>query len=231
MLSENKAYLSVFRFTFISAFLVVINYGSGQAWVNEFHYDNTGGDTEEFFEVFVENGTTLADIDLTLYNDAGAVYDSLNLSADFTLGANNVYGTFYAIDHSGIQNGPSDGWSLSDSGGVIEFLSYEGTLTATAGPANGMTSTDIGVSQPSSTPIGSSLGLEGSGNQVSDFTWTSFPAAERTANPFAGNTGPTVAFENTGQTFIPEPSTYALIFGGIALGVVFIKRKLEKGNG
>lgn len=29
-------------------------------------------------------------------------------------------------------------------------------------------------------------------------------------------------------TVIPEPSTYALIFGGLALGVVFIKRRLSK---
>ena len=43
------------------------------------------------------------------------------------------------------------------AGNVVEFLSYEGTMTALGGPADGRTSTDIGVAEPSSTPIGQSL--------------------------------------------------------------------------
>jgi hypothetical protein len=43
------------------------------------------------------------------------------------------------------------------AGAVIEFLSYEGTHTATDGPAAGMTSTDLGVFEPSTTPVGRSL--------------------------------------------------------------------------
>jgi hypothetical protein len=45
-----------------------------------------------------------------------------------------------------------------DAGGaVVEFLSYEGTFIAAGGPAAGRTSTDIGVSEPGTTPIGQSL--------------------------------------------------------------------------
>ena len=49
---------------------------------------------------------------------------------------------------NGIQNGSPDGIALVDaSGAVMQFLSYEGTLTAVGGPADGLTSTDIGVSE------------------------------------------------------------------------------------
>jgi hypothetical protein len=36
-------------------------------------------------------------------------------------------------------------------------LSYEGSFTATNGPANGMTSTDIGITEESNAAVGSSL--------------------------------------------------------------------------
>ena len=54
-----------------------------------------------------------------------------------------------------------------------QFLSYEGSITATDGPANGETSTDILVSESGSTAVGHSLQLSGTGTQYSDFTWTS----------------------------------------------------------
>ena len=64
---------------------------------------------------------------------------------------------------NGLQNGVgttpyADGIALVDSlGTVLEFLSYEGTLVAVDGPAEGMTSMDIGVEEPSDTPEGNSL--------------------------------------------------------------------------
>jgi hypothetical protein len=42
-------------------------------------------------------------------------------------------------------------------------LSYEGSFTATNGPANGMTSTDIGIAEESNAAVGSSLQLIGAG--------------------------------------------------------------------
>jgi predicted extracellular nuclease len=53
----------------------------------------------------------------------------------------------------------------------VQFLSYEGTFVAVGGPADGQTSTDIGVAEDSNTPIGSSLQLVGSGTTYEDFTW------------------------------------------------------------
>lgn len=140
-------------------------------WINEFHYDNDGTDTGESVEVVApENYSNMAAITLSLYNgNGGGVYNSETLD-NFTQG-NTINGhTFYSISISGIQNGP-DGFALDSAGTLIQFISYEGTVTATAGPANGQTSNDIGVSESGSSPLGHSLQLEGIGDQYSDFTW------------------------------------------------------------
>ncbi|HSG98015.1 MAG TPA: ExeM/NucH family extracellular endonuclease, partial [Woeseiaceae bacterium] len=81
-----------------------------------------------------------------------------------------------------------DGIALFDGSTVVQFLSYEGAFTAVGGPANGLTSTDIGVAESFDTPIGDSLQLVGTGSAYGDFTW---------AAPQPGTFG-TV---NTGQTF------------------------------
>ncbi len=154
------------------------------AWINEFHYDNSGTDTGEFIEVAIEDASSynLSDFTITLYNgNGGASYGTHTLDT-FTEGTTENNITLYYKNISGIQNGSPDGFSLDYQGTVIQFLSYEGTFTATNGPANGMTSTDVGVSESSSTPAGESLQLSGNGTQYSDFTWNS-PAAETKGTP------------------------------------------------
>ncbi len=149
------------------------------AWINELHYDNAGTDTGEFIEVVIENaGTyTLSDFTVTLYNGSnGETYAAQTLD-NFTSGSSSGNFTFYTWYPSSIQNGAPDGLCIDYQGTVIQFLSYEGTFTATDGPANGLTSTDIGVSETSSTPTGHSLQLSGTGTQYGDFTWQP-PAAE-----------------------------------------------------
>lgn len=153
------------------------------AFINEFHYDNNSSDVGEFIEVVVSPGYTgdLNTMQVILYNGTnGQSYDTIDLS-DFdnfgTPGVSNGYSIYYvSLPTNGIQNGAPDGIALSDENGVLEFISYEGSLTATNGPANGMTSTDIGVSQNGSNPTGGtdSLGRTGSGGEASDFTWTEF---------------------------------------------------------
>ena len=68
---------------------------------------------------------------------------------------------YLVVSPGSIQNGAPDGLALvNSSGAVCEFLSYEGTFTASNGPPNGMTSTDIGVAETGATPIGTSLQLD-----------------------------------------------------------------------
>ncbi len=65
-----------------------------------------------------------------------------------------------AFPFAGIQNGDPDGVALVEPlGSVVEFLSYEGSFTATNGRATGMLSTDIGVAEGDTTPAGFSLQL------------------------------------------------------------------------
>jgi len=87
---------------------------------------------------------------------------------------------------NGIQNGSPDGMALVCDGKVVQFLSYEGTFTAVGGAANGLTSTDIAVSQSGSEPVGSSLQFLGGGVNG---TWV----ARTTASPGALNGGQVIA--------------------------------------
>jgi predicted extracellular nuclease len=141
-------------------------------FINEIHYDNTGADSGEAIEVAGPAGTDLTGWSLVLYNGSGgAVYDTIVLSGVIP-DQQDGYGTL-AFDRAGIQNGSPDGMALVDDGSnVIQFLSYEGAFTAVDGPANGMTSVDIGVEEGSSTPVGDSLQLTGTGLSYAYFTWT-----------------------------------------------------------
>ena len=157
-------------------------------WINEFHYDNSGSDTGEFFEIAGPAGTSLSGWQLIGYNgNGGGTYATVNLSGTIP-DQGGCLGTL-AFSFTGMQNGAPDGLALVDSaGGVVEFISYEGTMTATNGPAAGMVSGNVGVSESSGTPAGWSLQKSGTGAQGADFTWQP-PAVETRGAP------------NTGQTF------------------------------
>jgi len=168
------------KFVTISVIVVLVGVFSAFAqpniWINEFHYDNTGTDVGEFVEVAVPaTYTNLSAVTLTLYNgNGGAPYGTPTTLDLFTQGSTSLGFTLYSLDFpsNGIQNGAPDGFSLDSSGVLIQFLSYEGSFTAVGGPADGILSTDVGVSEPGSDPIGLSLQLIGSGTQYSDFTWS-----------------------------------------------------------
>jgi len=152
--------------------------GPNDVWLNEIHYDNTGGDVAEFIEISVGSAITPTDVVVHLYNgNNGTEYKTLTvgpLGADLIEGQTQGGMTLYWGAVSGIQNGSPDGVAISVSGTALHFVSYEGAFTATNGPAAGMYSEDIGITQPGSTPLGSSIGLKGSGSSYGDFTWTMF---------------------------------------------------------
>ena len=156
------------------------------AWINEFHYDNDGGDQGEFVEVAANFDASA--YKLYLYNGSSSSGSSY---FDTVLGtgteAGGVY--YYVIPRVGIQNGAPDGIALADASDVlVQFLSYEGAFTGVGGPADGVMSTDIGLSEGSSTAIGESLQLTGTGSAYADFTWSG-PTAE---TPGAANAGQTI---------------------------------------
>ncbi len=157
---------------------------SSEIFLNEFHYDNAGTDTNEFIEVavapgFLPTGGDLSQVEIVLYNGNPALlqpYASLPLS-DFDNFANPTIENGYRIysENLSLQNGP-DGIAILVAGEVAQFLSYEGAFTATSGPASGLTTNDIGVAQiPALAPGFASLGLTGSGADSSSLNWVRFP--------------------------------------------------------
>lgn len=137
--------------------------------ISEIHYDNTGADAGEAIEVSGPAGLDVTGWAVVLYNGSGgASYNTQTLAGALptTCGERGVLVINYPVN--GIQNGSPDGVALVNAGGaVVEFLSYEGTFSATTGPALGLLSTDIGVIEAGTEPIGMSLQRHGDG------TWTS----------------------------------------------------------
>lgn len=149
---------------------------TGSVWINELHYDNNGSDVGEFVEVAGSAGTDLTGWSLIAYNgNGGTSYATVNLSGSIPSQQSGL-GT-KSFSFSGLQNGSPDGIALVNaSGELVQFISYEGSFTATNGAASGSKSIDIGVSETSTTPVGHSLQLTGSGSQYADFTWQSAQA-------------------------------------------------------
>ena len=190
-------------------------------WINEIHYDNAGADIGEFVEIALPDTADVNDFTVELYNGAAsaansgaAVYGTISVS-NFA-SSSSVNGiTFYELQRSGIQNGV-DGLALVrgsgadaavvESGGIRQFLSYEGSFTAIGGTAQGLASTDIDVRETGSTAVGFSLQLTGAGRNYSDFTW---------ANPMDSTAGAANGMQAISP--VPEPGSVAL-FGLLLAG-------------
>ncbi|MUH72534.1 hypothetical protein [Psychrosphaera haliotis] len=154
--------------------LVSINsdqsFGGTAPWINEFHYDNSGSDRNEFIEIAGAAGTNLTGWSIEAVNGSnGQVYKTISLSGTI----DNETAGFGALgfNASGLQNGPDGLVLVNDSGEVVQFISYEGVITATNGAAAGTKSNDIGVSESSSSSSTKAVQLKGSGEQYSDFYW------------------------------------------------------------
>ena len=160
--------------TLISSLSLFSPFALADVLISEIHYDNTGTDSNEAIELAGPAGTDLTGWSLVLYNGSnGSTYNTINV--DGSLEGVDVCEQGYwvtTLPVNGLQNGSPDGIALVDTlGSVIEFISYEGEFTAADGPAAGLMSTDIGVSEGSDTPLGFSL-------QRIDGAWQ--PPAEQT---------------------------------------------------
>jgi len=184
---------------------------NASTWINEFHYDNSGTDTDEGIEIAAQVGTDLSGFELQLYNGSnGEVYQSILLSGIVTDQQAGFGTLFFAI--SGIQNGP-DGIALVDSvGTTLQFISYEGSFVANGGAADGMQSVDIQVFENSDAKIGSSLQLSGTGQSASDFMWVQAEASYGQFNQ-----------QQQLATPVPLPASMPLLLAG--LGYLFTLKK------
>jgi VCBS repeat-containing protein len=178
-------------------------------FINEIHYDNVGTDTGEAIEIAGPAGTDLTGWSIVRYNgNGGVVYTSPAQSSPALSGTipdqGNGYGTVVVTyPQDGLQNGPPDGIALvAPNGQAVQFLSYEGVIVASGGPADGMTSIDIGVSEESG-PLGQSLQLTGTGAVGSDFTWQ--PDATSSFGQI-----------NPGQSFLPAVGNSYIRIGDVS---------------
>lgn len=175
------------------------SFGQTTVFVNELHYDNGGSDVNEGLEIAGPAGTDLTGWSIEKYNGSNSgSYGTESLSGTIP-NQDNGYGTLgFIFASNALQNGSPDAIALvDDMGNVIQFLSYEGVITAVGGPADGLTSTDIGVSEGGGTAVGESLQLTGSGTTYENFTW-------------ASNVAETNGSVNTGQTFGTATATISI---------------------
>lgn len=183
-----------------------------QVFINEFHYDNNGGDVNEGIELAGPAGTDLSCYKILLYNGANGLVDNVLTLTGTIPNICNGYGTRWFS--SPLQNGTSttnppsgDGFALvldstlcnsssSASPVVIQFLAYEHPFTAVNGEAIGLLADSLPIAESGSTPVGHSAQLSGIGSAYTDFNWVSGVNSINTVNPgqgFITACGPVVA--------------------------------------
>ena len=114
--------------------------------ISEVSYSS--GVSTDFVEIAADNGTDLSGYSIYVYTDGGLV-----LEGPYSLG--NVQATIAGTDVYVLDDETPDfggitkfyGVALVDgSGNVVQFISFDGnTITASEGPANGQSSTNIGA--------------------------------------------------------------------------------------
>ena len=176
-------------------------------WINELHYDDEGGDQGEFIEVAGPAGTDLSGWRLVLHSgNGGEAYSDRTLSGIIPNEGAGFGAIAFTYPANGIQNGAPDGLVLADDNGdVVQALSYEGVMVFVGGPADGLTSTDIGVQESNAeTAAGQSLRLVGTGDSYGDFMWAG-PSAE---SPGVLNPGQSIG---VGTPTEPAPAAQAFV--------------------
>ena len=196
-------------------------------FINEIHYDDAtaSGDTGERVEVVATAGESLGGYRIYLYNgstpSAAVTYDNdLVPTGSMATCGGSVRIATVAYPSNGIQNGANDAIALVDgSGTLVQFLSYEGAVTGSNGPAAGRTSTSLPVSETGSTAAGTSLQLGGSGNSYAHFSWQAsgsqtFGACNRNQTFSTPNPPPVVSSTTPadGATGFPAAGDLAVAF-------------------
>lgn len=108
-----------------------------------------GGPTLDFIEVAVDAGSSVANLVVTIYNSNGSIRSSNALAglSHTTIAGRDVYVIESGSPSSFSGLAKHNGLALSDGATVYDFVSFTdnaASVTATAGPANGLTSREIG---------------------------------------------------------------------------------------
>ncbi|MHB8911421.1 MAG: endonuclease [Lysobacter sp.] len=200
---------------------------SAEVFINEIHYDDAtaSGDVGERVEIVATAGESLSGYRLYLYNgstpSAATYYDNDLVPAGSLVSCGgSVRIATVAYPTNGLQNGANDAIALvNGSGALVQFLSYEGAVTGSNGPAAGRVSSNLPVSETGSTAAGTSLQLGGSGNSYANFSWQAsgtqtFGACNRNQTFSTPNPPPVVTSTTPtdGATGVPAASDLAVGF-------------------
>lgn len=186
----------------------------GAVWINEIHYTNNGPDVNEGVEIAGAAGTDLDGWSLAFHHrtsgEAGGgtithapLHNRVFIGGAIPDQANGFGARWFPVAGIAGREGPA-GVALLDAGGaVVQAVAWNGTFTASDGPAVGTVFRDIGVREGPETAVGQSLQLQGSGNRSGEFAW-------------AANVPATRGAINAGQEIIgfPERSRHDLFFEG-----------------
>ncbi|GJM34118.1 MAG: hypothetical protein DHS20C18_31190 [Saprospiraceae bacterium] len=147
---------------------------SAQVFINEVNYKASDPD-DQGVEITGKANIDLDGWSMVFYHENGSVTNTETVGSISIPNQDNGYGSIW-FDVE--QSRSSSGVALVDpSDNVISFFSYGDNLpfssttiiiTATEGPADGLTSVNIGTQSLS----GTSLELTGTGSQGSDFVWS-----------------------------------------------------------
>jgi len=199
----------------IAVFLCLfsMNATSGPVFFSEIHYDNAGGDVGEGFEITGDAGMNLDGWKVSLINGSnGRAYSEIILSGVIDNEINDIGALAFIFGP--LQNSV-EGLALFNAfDELIQFISYEGVITNELGMSQ-----DIGESERSNSPVGTSLQLFGVGIGYDDFSW-----ATGIVSSF-GNLNPNLVFEASGpEVTVSEPFSFSLMLFSV-FGLIAMKKR------
>ena len=140
-------------------------------WINEIHYSNQGQDENEGVEIAGTAGLDVSGWTLLRYHSNGKLDEKAELSGvipDLQAGLGVLW-----FPQPDLGNGA---YGLCVTAPPLDdpviFLSYGGVIQAVNGPATGLFSVDIGMSETPQTSSDHSLQLDGSGSVYGNFSWS-----------------------------------------------------------
>ena len=106
-------------------------------YLSEIKYRGPG--SQDFIEVVLDNGADPSVVEVVVYNNDGTIRSTNALpgSPDNTIAGSDVYSIQAPVHRLGAV-------ALVVDGTVVGYVSFDDAVTATEGPADGMTSTQIG---------------------------------------------------------------------------------------
>lgn len=118
-----------------------------------------GSPQDDFIEVAIAEGEDVSNIQIVIYHPNGTVRSTHSIGAyEDTMFGNDVYSLSAGVHKNGAV-------ALVQDGVVIDFVSFDNAVTASNGPAVGMTSTQIGTTGNNSNE---SVQLDENGDWVAD---------------------------------------------------------------